>query len=235
MFKRNRRGVFKLIGNVKSICPNCDQKLSKRPGRKAKCPHCGNFIYVRTRPSDKKRVLVTEDQAEAIKEQWSIETGTHKQYLADKKRAATTKKKLEKKGIAATDRDVRFQELREDAVKHLSKRQMGLHRNAILGMAEIELKRGRTFASLAMYLLVSYIDLNGPVNSDSGNESCWNKDLAFSAPGVIGVAAELIKQLEYDKSKAREIFVRGAESLKNLRPPLSPSKAWKQFEQEVFE
>ena len=60
------------IGNLDAVCPYCGNQLAKKPGRKAKCPHCANFIHVRTRPLDNQKVLVTEQQMEAINEQWGI-------------------------------------------------------------------------------------------------------------------------------------------------------------------
>jgi len=52
------------------------------PGRKKKCPACGNAIFVRTRPQDKVRILVRSDQLLVVEEQWSIVRGTHHQFLA---------------------------------------------------------------------------------------------------------------------------------------------------------
>lgn len=31
----------------KSLCPNCNAPLARAPKRKARCPHCGQHIYVR--------------------------------------------------------------------------------------------------------------------------------------------------------------------------------------------
>jgi len=41
----------------KAECPNCHKILSKIPGAKTKCPHCDEFMFVRTRPKDKDYVL----------------------------------------------------------------------------------------------------------------------------------------------------------------------------------
>lgn len=62
--------TFSNAGRVDNACPNCHQELIKRPGRKTKCPHCGTFIYVRTRPLDRKRVLVTADEARRLQAEW---------------------------------------------------------------------------------------------------------------------------------------------------------------------
>jgi DNA-directed RNA polymerase subunit M/transcription elongation factor TFIIS len=80
---------FAPVGNTDAVCPHCNHAMEKMPGRKKKCPHCGEFMYVRTRPGDGLRVLVTKSQAEQIEEQWSIRNGTHEAYLAEKARAAS--------------------------------------------------------------------------------------------------------------------------------------------------
>jgi len=52
-------------------CPYCQEELAKFPSRKTKCPHCGNFIFVRTRPSeDRQRILVKGDQLEKLEKEW---------------------------------------------------------------------------------------------------------------------------------------------------------------------
>lgn len=51
-------------------CPYCNKELVKFPGRKTKCPHCGNFIYVRTKPGNKQRILIKENQIEQIEQEW---------------------------------------------------------------------------------------------------------------------------------------------------------------------
>ncbi len=73
------------IGNLDPVCPYCGNQLAKKPGRKAKCPDCGNFIHVRTRPLDNQKVLVTEQQMEAINEQWGI---VHPQFTLGQPLAA---------------------------------------------------------------------------------------------------------------------------------------------------
>ena len=52
------------------VCPSCGVKLEVTPQHKKKCPSCGQYIYVRTRPSDKQRVLVNEEEANRIDDPW---------------------------------------------------------------------------------------------------------------------------------------------------------------------
>jgi predicted RNA-binding Zn-ribbon protein involved in translation (DUF1610 family) len=39
-------------------CPYCKGELKKIPGAKTKCPHCGQFMYVRTSPNEERYVHV---------------------------------------------------------------------------------------------------------------------------------------------------------------------------------
>jgi DNA-directed RNA polymerase subunit RPC12/RpoP len=51
---------------IDTRCPYCSAPLDTAPARKKKCPSCGQFIYVRTRPSDNQRILVTEEDAKSL-------------------------------------------------------------------------------------------------------------------------------------------------------------------------
>lgn len=68
---------YERLGNTEPVCPYCVKPLDKMPGRKTKCPFCANYMYVRTRPADKKRVVVTEQDAAKIDEQWMVEKGIY--------------------------------------------------------------------------------------------------------------------------------------------------------------
>jgi SPP1 gp7 family putative phage head morphogenesis protein len=108
------------IGNVDAICPYCGKLLEKMPGRKKKCPHCGNFIHVRTRPLDNQKVLVTEKQMEAINEQWGI---VHPQSTIGQKVAAkranslSTRNFMEWEGITEA-MNAKLGEILADGVSH---------------------------------------------------------------------------------------------------------------------
>ena len=51
-------------------CPYCKSTLSKRPERKTKCKNCGNFIFVKTDPDTRERLIVTEQEARKIEDRW---------------------------------------------------------------------------------------------------------------------------------------------------------------------
>ena len=42
-------------------CPNCNGLLNVMPSRKKKCEHCGSYVYLRTNPESREKVLIKED------------------------------------------------------------------------------------------------------------------------------------------------------------------------------
>jgi hypothetical protein len=48
---------------VGAVCPYCEQTLDKRPKRKKKCAHCGEYIFVRSRQHLFPSTLLTERDA----------------------------------------------------------------------------------------------------------------------------------------------------------------------------
>jgi hypothetical protein len=55
----------------KAECPSFHQTLKKIPGSKTKCPHCGKFMYIRTRPRDQVRVVVNQAGVDKIEADWA--------------------------------------------------------------------------------------------------------------------------------------------------------------------
>ncbi len=91
----NKTTEIPRVGNKEPICPYCSSTLDKMPGRKIKCPSCSQIMYVRTCPDERVKILVREDQIELIEEKWSIENGTHEQFLAENRDREATKKAYE--------------------------------------------------------------------------------------------------------------------------------------------
>lgn len=51
-------------------CPYCGCALKKMPMRKTRCPHCENFIFVRTCPTTNKTFLVKQENIKELEAQW---------------------------------------------------------------------------------------------------------------------------------------------------------------------
>ncbi len=119
----------KLKDERKAECPYCRQSLSKVPGVKTKCPHCGEFIFVRTRPKDNARIIVTKDEAGKIDKEWSIVAGVHDNFVAGKKEFAEEKEILRKRfgGKEPSDIDIKWGLLNKQLMEH-AQNEDGLHR-----------------------------------------------------------------------------------------------------------
>lgn len=240
---------MKVIGSVDDACPYCSKRLTKRPQKKAKCPHCGKFIFVRTRPTDRERVLVTENQVEEIEAQWNEIHSVPAPRIETKKGFNDEKKTLTKKfGREPSDYDVIWGLLNKELVEHSRSVHWGLYRNTLFEMGELLRSECRFSDALSRYFEVCYFDLNGPNNygdiSDdpelykaafrevTGRElKPFDPDIGELYPGILVIVRYLIKKLEISLAEARTRFLKVTERLeKTLRLPLSPEIAWKALE-----
>ena len=237
---------FPDVGNLDPVCPYCNRQLEKRPGKKKQCPHCGQFIYVRTRPSDEQQVLVTEAQADQIAEQWSMVNGTHEAYLAAKKDFAEEKAKLAKRfGREPSDNDVRWSQLNRELLEYARQRNWGFFRNAKFEMAEILRKESKLTDALGFYLEVCYLDLNGPNNTGGTTDRellrdypPWNPEdpKADLAPAILDRASRITQKAEMDRASVEAIYDKRASLLHDsLRLPLAPAAAWPRIREALFE
>ena len=218
----------------KAECPYCHGQLKKIPGRKTTCPHCGQDMYVRTKP-DNTRVVVTSAEAEKIEEAWAVASGTHDQYIAGKERVAQEREVLGKRfAKEPSEDDVQWSILNKDLVEHGRHRNWGHYRNTRFQMAEILRKESRLLPALETYLEVCYLDLNGP-NNTGGHALSSLRDFdpghdASLAPGVLDRVAKLVKKLQLDRGALRETFLAHNRLVQvNLRLPLSAELCWEKL------
>ena len=228
----------------KAECPYCKQVLSKIPGAKTKCPHCGEFMFVRTRPKDNVRVVVTKNEADKIDEDWTIVAGTHDIFVAEKEAIAKEKEILRKRfgGKEPSDNDVKWGLLNKQLIEHAKNGDWGLYRNSRFQMAEILRSEMKFKDALKTYLEVCYLDLNG-VNNTGGMSDPellkefppFNpKDFAFLAPGVIDLIKRIVLKLNLNKDEVKQIFIKhNSQSEKSLRLPVSTEEAWLSLDKEL--
>lgn len=239
-----------VIGRTDAACPYCERTLSKRPSRKARCPHCDNFIYVRTRPNDRKRVLVTEAEAAQIVAQWELARETpslesFKERNADEKGAFERERAAlaAKFGGPPSDRDVRWSLLNKQLIEHSSEGNWGLYRNARLDMADILHADGRLEAALLTYLEVCYLDLNGPRNTGATSSlrvlekyPPFSPSESFIASGVMRRADSILKKLTLDRAAVHSLFLGHVQQhCTHLDLPLPPERAWPRIEMDLFD
>ena len=72
--------ALRTYGTTDPVCPSCGSGLKKKPARKTNCPACTEPIYVRTRPVDRRKVLLRDSELEEQLEQQSIADGTYVHY-----------------------------------------------------------------------------------------------------------------------------------------------------------
>ncbi|MFH1022391.1 MAG: hypothetical protein V1809_03295 [Planctomycetota bacterium] len=204
------------IGTVESACPYCKTNLEKRPVRKSKCKSCGQYIYVRTRPSDKKKVLVTEDQKKKIDELWAAAGNPSPQ-----------------------ENDAKWASLNMESLEHVKNGNWGLYRNVRLGQAKILQQEKKWNAALGYFLWTCYLDVNGP-NNLGGLSSEMSKQKRFDpadgtfAPGVINGIAFIMEEQAIEMERVETVFLEVAtREFKGLELPISPEEAWKQIGQEL--
>lgn len=236
------KAVLVKIGSTGDACPYCDIRLEPRPKKKKKCPHCGQFIYVRTRPIDNERVLLREADLEPLEEQWAIAHGWHGQYLMNRQRADDVKFTLAGIRQELISNDVRWSLLNKEATAHAANRNWAMYRSARLKMA-LALEAERKWrAALWMYLWVCYLDLNGPSDVDPGTgsgsesgESAFSPERAVIAADVVERARSMIAKLDYGPDKTGALFDDIArKEHKSLGLPISPVRGWQKLHRELF-
>jgi uncharacterized Zn finger protein (UPF0148 family) len=242
---RSLKITLTAIGRLDNTCPNCGVVLALRPGRKTKCPHCGNFIFVRTRPFDRQRVLVTEEQARVLEAEWSSFARVQIRPTLNQEEMATIRTLLAKKfGKPPSDSDVAWAYLNQKTLDYAKHRQWGLYRNTRLSMAAVLEETGKLEAALRHYLEVCYLDLNGPQNRGqvvtSGNSTVapgcdFSLEDAFLAPAVVDKIMEIILALKLDEHRVRDDFMHFAEpEMRGLRLPITPKIAWDKLAAELY-
>lgn len=226
-------------------CPYCKKLLDKIPTRKSKCPFCNEQILCRTRPSDRAKILIRENQVKNLERLWE-------KYYEEKEEArlmedpeyVKIKENLQKAwGFKPAMRDIKWGLLNKRSIEFASKRQWGLYRNTRLDMAS-QLKKEKSYQNaLTLYLEVCYLDLNGAENIMEGlsDEELLRFDVkdfdvnsAFLAPGVLSELLDVVNELKLPTNELEKIFLSDSVYKGPLKSmPLSAERAWGQLLEEI--
>jgi DNA-directed RNA polymerase subunit RPC12/RpoP len=139
-------------GSQVSTCPYCGKHLRDIPKRKKKCPHCGEFIYVRTLPKTRERLLVTSTQAEQIDAEWAAISRRKRyvdmlwHYQITEADFEERKRQKSKAGIAVSDQDVIWSFLNELILEYGNKLDLQELSHLYYSLALILDEGGREFA-----------------------------------------------------------------------------------------
>ena len=236
------KATFCEIGSTGDACPYCHVQLEPRPKKKKKCPHCGQFIYVRTRPIDNERVLLREADLEPLEEQWAIARGWHEQHLMNRQRADDVKSTLAGIRQELTANDFRWSLLNKEVIEHAVNRNWSMYRDTRLKKALVLETEGKWSAALWTYLWVCYLDLNGPIDvmpvadfNKQSSGSAFSRERAVIAPDVVERARYMIAKLDYGPDKTEALFDdTAAKERKSLGLPVSSCNAWQKLQRELY-
>lgn len=222
---------FPSIGQIEPICPYCNKILKKRPSIKTQCPHCKQPIFVKDRPSDLKKTLLTATQKEAIEEQWAIVYGRHDLYIKGKQEKNKKNELLAKKiGHYPSVFELEWHNLESSLNKLALEQAWGPYRNAKLQMAEIRRKEGDLLNALGLYLEVCYMDVNRPANLRPIKPKYAGVN-QWTVNNIIRIS----KKLTITLPDIQAIFFKRTTSLHCLiARPLGPPKAWPEIRDAIL-
>jgi DNA-directed RNA polymerase subunit RPC12/RpoP len=227
----------KPIGNTEPICSYCSKSFPKMPNRKMKCPSCKNFIYIRTRPSDRKKVIVTEKEANEIELQWKAEYDNNeliKEYNYVKEDFDNIKQQMVKRfGKEPLDNDVFWSVYTKQSLDFAKNNNWGYYRNTRQRMAMLLRRENKLRQALEMFFEVAYLDGNGSVHNFGGRDPKllgyppFDVKNALQAPGVLMAIAEISESLRLSEKEIKKEFLRVAQqNCGGLPLPLSPKDVW---------
>ncbi len=218
-------------------CPSCHKVLQRVPERKTTCADCGEFIFVRTRPRDNARVVVTAQEAERIEQDWSLLAGAPEpafRHLVNKAEVEAEREKLKHecliKGLPEpSDDDVKWELLVIRANHYATEGNLGLSRNMYLSMADFLTRRWKLAEALQQYLFVCVLDINGAQNRGGVSREMlsefplFDPRLASLAPVVMNQVRMIARTLEMSTEDIQARFLGVASA---SRFPVSPQRAW---------
>jgi hypothetical protein len=227
------------IDTREAICPNCQGALKKVPGSKTKCPLCGEFMYIRTNPHTRTRVVVNEAGAEYLDDETAKLNGTWEDRLKEKQKIAKAKAELTKKfgGVEPSIEDLEWNLAIKDSMEYAKKHWWSSYALNQNKKAEMLLKRGKQKLALELFLQVAYLEHNGVQESEADAASRkmmaeigfkeFDPDNANLPPYSINDAKALIKELDLNLDTVESIFLVEMKKVKIGKLPISPEESWK--------
>jgi len=219
-------------------CPNCQGVLKKVPGSKTKCPLCGKFMFIRTDPHTRTRVVVTEDGAEHIDDETAKLNGTWEDRLKEKQKIAKAKAELTKRfgGVEPSKEDLEWNLAIKDSMEYAKKHwwsSYALNQSKKAGMLH---KRGKPKLALDLYLQVAYLEHNGVQESEADAASRktmaeigfkeFDPDKANLPPYSIDNVKTLIKELDLNLDTVESLFITEMNKVRIGKLPISPAESW---------
>lgn len=224
----------KNIGIDTANCPYCGTELKKFPGRKTKCKSCNNFIYVRTRPYDNKKILIKEDEIIDIQIEWEKKNGTYEFHQKERNELIEIKHDLMAKRNTnfVSDNDIKWvycQQKRLDAAQHQNWNDYGSFTEQ---MAQLLYDEQKYQAALEHYLEAEYFSMCCGGNADG----FMPKTHLIQFPNLLkapflSYVYDCIESLDLNEIEIEKIFMDMI--IVNAPFTLSRKEAWKYMKQKL--
>jgi len=164
-----------------------------------------------------------------------VSAGSHKREREFQLEQKCLSKKF---GGAPSNSDVHWAIFNKELVEHSKRQNWGLYRNTRFNMAE-QLRGERKFkAALDTYCEVSYLDANGPRNLNgfvSPEFPPFSKDLAFQAPAVVSLIAELAQELGLRGEELKSAYLVVARRFSSaMKLPRTPEEGWGDIDKDLI-
>jgi hypothetical protein len=201
----------------KAECPCCQGALKKIPSSKTKCPHCGEFMFVRTHPQDRSKVLVSAEEAARIAEDWEVIRDVREpdfRFLVTGEQVDAERDRLRRElGITdLTDDEVKWALLEKMPAVYSAEGNWGLARNSYLLMADFLLRRWKLNDALNLYFRVCAMDLNGAENRGRLSQELPKEFPPFDlrsaslAPYVVERVRVIARKMKLSMDDVRTLF-----------------------------
>jgi DNA-directed RNA polymerase subunit RPC12/RpoP len=224
-----------ILGSTAQACPYCGVVLERMPKRKTRCRDCGQYIFVRTRPQDRQKVLLRESELAELERQW-VEDAEKKPHIRPRPvevREKVVEALTQQFGRAPSDSDVLWRIFNEERLQYSSSESWGLYTQVNFEMGELLMSEGKPEAALAQYINAYILISNGPMNID--RELVQSGYARFSgegppAPNYVKRIDQMLKQSALPNEKFKDLFFSSAQLLqRDLQLPLSPEASWDQL------
>lgn len=215
-------------------CPYCHKPLSKAPSRKSKCPNCKEAFYVRTRPSDRKKVIVTEEGVKDIEAAWeqyhAEQEAKDLENMPDDISNYEKSCRLAKIALSRKENDKAWGYYNRAIGEAVQAGKFRKYRWIRYEMAEQLIREGRHKYALDFLCEVIYLDICGITDSlyiwkindpwlDSGEKG-------LLIPRVVKYTRDLIKETEMSKNEFQQIALTACENIyRGFKGPLPPNDA----------
>jgi hypothetical protein len=203
-------------------------------------------MFVRTRPEDFTRVVVTNAEAARIESDYQILTGAREpdfRYITTESEVSAERERLKEslftKGCTGpSDDDVKLALLNKLAIENANNSDMGLSRNIYLTIAALHTRRWRLKQALEFYIYVCILDLNGAQNIGGFKSDpellrqfpVFDPNRADLAPVVLDQIARIARNLRFGKEELRTTI----EKQYGSKFPISADQCWYFFEKAIW-